>query len=164
MAQVLQLTGGTEQVLLNAAAYDAAAIGAWSVPFQLLVGIVANAANTQQVMVTGFLPLANTVGPIALAANTQQVRVVQPEDFQIRQMMQVRLNTWYWLTQYETTPLQVTQQGYSLQIGVAYDRKVPGGGADPASGKIVQLEVPTVSGSPNFAAQVLPFPSISVGG
>jgi hypothetical protein len=88
----------------------------------------------------------------------------EPRDFHVRQFQQTRINSWYWLTQYDNEWGFCSQPGYNLNSVIAYDRHVPGGGTDPGSGKIVQLEAVTEIGKPNAGSCVLPFASISVGG
>lgn len=81
---------------------------------------------------------------------------------------QIHLYTQSWINQFFHYPIQGTLQGragYMNGLVVVLERKVPGGGADPGSGKIPQLEVPTKSATTgtgaddsNPASMFVPFP------
>jgi hypothetical protein len=157
--QILQLTGGVEQLPSNALSYDATAIGTLAVANGTSnASMFATNANTT----VGLDVLSTNAVSQMLATNANTVAGLGTNPGVVWRTMQWKISGFGWLTQYDTDPGQLTaQNGYPATF-LAYDRKVPGGGADPGSGKIVQLEVPTSNTGNNPMAQMLPFPSISV--
>jgi hypothetical protein len=143
MAEILQLTGGAEQNPMNSLDYNSAALGSLTA----YTNATTNVVSTAQ---------------LSAGANLVIAIQVQPDAFYIRPLMQWTVNTYQWFTQYEQDPGQLTAPNGYYPTFLAYYRQNPGGGADPGSGKVVQLDVPTFSGQ-NPMAQVLPFPSIAVG-
>jgi len=81
---------------------------------------------------------------------------------------QVYFYTQTWLNQFFHYPIQGTLQGRANFMNgtvIILERKVPGAGSDPGSGKIPQLEVPTkaaITGTgaddSNPAGMLIPFP------
>jgi len=165
--QQLQLTGNVEALPMNSLDYDPTVTHTVSANANTIantVGLHATNANTTQTIITDDTVNAHTangIGLQAMNANTVQT-IIADRDPKNQAHMQWKQNTRHWLTEFET----LYGEGYRAKgqphPEIAYDRKVPGGGADPGSGKIVQLEVPTTPGRPNPVADMLPFPSISV--
>lgn len=139
--QVVQLTGNAAALPMNSLDYTT-----WSSSL-----LFAN-ANT----------FANTVGLPATNANATQVIIADFDPKNRQDQMQWKQNTRHWFTEFETKYGEAYRNKGQKYPQIAYDRKVPGGGADPGSGKIVQLEVPTTPGQPNHVADMLPFPSVRV--
>jgi len=84
---------------------------------------------------------------------------------QIRQP-QLYLNTYQWLNEFSIYPFRGLLQGREGTMSgtiIDLERKVPGGLADPSSGRIPQLEIPTKSaitgtGADDSNAGSLPIP------
>ena len=158
MATVLQFsTVGSEQTtLVTQAGFDETTIGqianvdsivCYTVQVANAVGLFANAVGYK----------SNTFVSELYYGSPNEIR--QPGFFNYTQT---------WLNQFFHYPIQGMLQGREgVQGGLilVLDRKVPGAGSDPGSGKIPQLEVPTKaaitgtgSDDSNAGSMVVPFP------